>query len=337
MTLIGIFDFYHFDELTVISSTDWFAVVATAILSGIVSWGTVLLTLSMQKVNKLKENAVGSADSRATVIGINHRVNVAMCTFVRSLKKTRRHFVFGSKKAASIHVFNTIDFKYIDELSFENLFRYTNDIGLNKEEKRLMMDYKKAIASVRMDMESFAVNFKGICDDIMAIQKETDNFITSNAQSIQAFIFKYQGLPVQLYPSAVFDGVKVIKNPIISANLKLFREIDNEILRYQQEVRIKSLRVVQYRFYKNLLAIARRYQKYNFLSTDLVQGFQTAISMIDTEKNRYFRGSEYIQSIIRGLNKNREIISKFSRVLSRKHRKKSLKAILNNISIWKSG
>lgn len=335
MKLLGIFDFYHLDELTVSTDTDWLAVVAAAIFSGIVSWGTVLLTLRIQKINKLKENAATAGDSRSTVIEINHRINVAMCKFIKSIKKTKRHFVFGSSKASSIHSFNTIDFKYIDELSFENLFRYTDDVGLSKEEKRLMMDYKKAIASVRMDLESFAVNFKQICDDIMAIRKETDIFITSNVQCIQAFIFRHQGKSVPLNNSEVFFGVKVVKDPLASAKFRLIREIDNEIISYQREVRIRNIREVQYRFYKNLLSIARRYQAYNFLDVNMVQGFQTAISMIDTEKNRYYVGSEYIKSLIRGMNKSREIISKFSRVLLQKHRKNPIKDILENISYWK--
>lgn len=336
MILVGIFDFYHFDELTVVSSTDWLAIIVTSILSAVVAVLTVYLTYRFQSISSIREDIETRYNIRLGLVELNKQINRSLFFNIRSIKRCRNQFNFAANKVKSIYQFNSHIFRTLDDYSVSELLNAVQDIKMTNQEKKDLVDYKLSLNTIAYSLESLTSSLSTKAKETEIASLEVDNVITECMSEFQTSMFSLYGKTFQAGNSSVFPWLLVIKNEKDAIVLKFYKKCDITIKTYQDamKLRVENIRILQTRMLKDLLKISRDYQRHNILPVQMVQKFQTSISLIEREKALHRITKESMSDHINLLNKQGKKIRKFIRVLERKHRKYSLIELKKSVNVF---
>lgn len=320
MILLSIIEIFNIQEYNGDLGNKWLEIIITSILSGIVAWFSVRITLWYQIQNEKNKDSQINVIKREVLIEINKRIYSNYISIIKNMKTAIREFQFNSKKTYKMYIYNIGVFKSIDKYEYEDLFSILNDLNLKSDDKKDLLNYKLAITSIYNSFTNLHKQQDELMESITNFNREIDLFLTETFSEIQHEIFKIEGSVYPKVPSKIFSNTFVFNNQQVVATLKFWNQIDIYFKEYQLNVKTKNIRREQLVLLKLLLKHIRDYQKYKFLDVRLAQKVQTGISMIEALKVRYASFHKITQHYKHLLHEEMKKVMKFSRILKKSHR-----------------
>ncbi|SEG62961.1 hypothetical protein [Sphingobacterium lactis] len=325
MKLLGIFDLFFIQDFYGENGTDWAAIIVGAILSALVAWMTVSLTLYYQKKSENEKQNRFNSNRRSTIIEINKKIHKGYCNHIKHLKKGIRKNFFGSNSFNAIHTFNTLVYNHLDRYDIEDLLEATTELSFDKQERLLLINYKLSVTSIKQTLDSLSLKNDENAREIERIAKDTDLHLTEVLPEIQNIVYKHDGLKILLKKSLLFPGLLVITDKNLADLFNLVHSLDHYIIKYQRNYFKGSIRIHQLILLKGLLKTLRKYQNLKIVDVRIAQKISTGIEMIKKEKIKYNLHRKTNENHAEILKVDFKRFEEFSRLLRSKHQKYSTK------------
>jgi|SRR5690606_11818126 len=188
MFLLGIFDFYHLDELTVSSETDWWAVFVTAILSGGVAWIAAFIQNKYVLWNQYKSVLEKNAIKLSMLKGEAYEATKVIKTHIQFLLESARKMRYDRPFDLAFQSLNLSSFESILSLNSIDIYELSLFSGTNPK-SRIFMDFFSSVKSFKNNYnQQVDIYFKKI-EERNSIVSRIHNDLMEFSIPIQEAIF----------------------------------------------------------------------------------------------------------------------------------------------------
>jgi len=343
MNFLGIFDFFIIEDANLDSKTDWLSIFVGAIISALIAWLTVHITLTYQKFIEKQKQIILDYNRRESLIELNKKINSSIQSQLKHLKKGLRNKFFGSGKPNSTYIFNTIGLNTLDKFDIEQLFETISDLNFNNDERSILINFKLSLEYIRDAFNTLASQNMEDSKQIESMSKETDFSLSDAFSDLQKIILQFDGKrlntrPSLLFPtrpSYLFPSRQVIISKIEAETYTFIKTIDKAFIKYHKTYFNGPIRLHQLILLKGVLKTIRKYQHLKLVDAKIAQKITTSFEMIKREKTKFKLMRKTNLNYLEVINKEYLKITAFSRLLKYKHRKNSLNNLKKQNKLFK--
>lgn len=310
MILLGIFDFYHFDELTVSTQTDWFAVFITAMFSGGVAWLAAFLQNKYVLWNQYNADVQKKKVKMSMLKGESEEIKKQIKTHIDFLLKSARKMRYDRPYDLTFQSLDLSAFESVLSLNPIDMYELTL-FTRNAPDSRLFMEFYSSVKSFKNNYnQQIDIYFKKV-EEYNRIITKLHHELLSFSVPIQKVLFSDH---IRLLIKKLNESNRQNQRKIIEDNpyLLLVNSVDKIYHRFNtsEEPEYKKTEV----FCQELIAEIRSKSDINIFDVEAVQGIVTAIGSVRVLKGFYASMREIYRGYIHSYQKNAEKIDNWTKI-----------------------